>query len=79
MSGVQSVNGSEFNSSNCDIHKSLRIEKTDDKVLDTVIEIVKNSKELREGYKVKSLTLKWEDENEIKKTLEPRYQESNKG
>ena len=79
MAGVQSVNGSEFNSSNCDIHKSLRIEKIDDKVLDTVIEIVKNSKELREGYKVKSLTLKWEDENEIKKTLEPRYQESNKG
>ena len=60
-------NGSKFDTSKCDISKSIRIEETDEKVLDTVIEVIRNSKKLREQYKIKTLSPKWEDDKEIKK------------
>jgi len=62
-------NGRKFDTGECDVSKSLRIEETDEKVLNSVIDIVKNSKILREKYKTKNLSPKWEDEKEIKKRL----------
>lgn len=62
-------NGKKFDTHNCDISKSLRIEETDEKILDTVIDIVRNSSKLREEYKLKNLSPKWEDEKEIKKNI----------
>lgn len=57
------------NKSKCGIVKSLRIEETDDKILNTVIDVVRNSKILREEYKVKNLSPKWEDVRELKKKI----------
>jgi len=62
-------NGAKYNSSNCDIRKSLRIEETDEKVLQTVIEIIGESSKLREEYKIKNLSPKWENDKENKKNL----------
>jgi len=59
-------NGKKYNKTNCGIGKSLRIEETDEKVLDTVIEVIRNSKKLREEFKIKNLSPKWEDEKELK-------------
>ncbi len=62
-------NGRKFDTKNCDISKSLRIEETDEKVLDVVLEIVINSSKLREEYKIKSLSSRWEDEKKVKKNI----------
>jgi len=62
-------NGAKYNSSNCDISKSLRIEETDEKVLNTVIEIIGQSSKLREEYKIKNLSPKWENEKENRKNI----------
>lgn len=62
-------NGRKFDTKNCDISKSLRIEETDEKVLDVVIETVINSSKLREEYKIKSLSSRWEDEKKVKKSI----------
>jgi len=58
--------GKKYNKTNCGIGKSLRIEETDKKVLDTVIEVIRNSKKLREEFKIKNLSPKWDDEKELK-------------
>jgi len=62
-------NGRKFDTGKCDISRSLRIEETDKKVLDIVIELVRNSSKLREEYKIKNLSSKWEDEKKVKKNI----------
>ena len=62
-------NNQKYNTSNCGIGKSLRIEETDKKVLDTVIGVIKDSKKIREEFKIKNLSPKWENEKTIKKTI----------
>jgi len=59
-------NGKKKIEGDCDISKSLRIEETDEKVLNTVIDVVKNSINIRERYKIKNLSPKWEDEENIR-------------
>jgi site-specific DNA recombinase len=62
-------NKKKYNSSNCGIGKSLRMEETDKKVLDIVIKTVNESKKLREEYKIKHLIPLWDDEKELKKKI----------
>lgn len=59
-------NKEKFHSSKCSIEKSLRIEETDEKVFETIVEVIKNSKKIREQYKTLNLSPKWEDEKLIK-------------
>lgn len=59
----------KFDTKTCGVSKSLRIEETDEKVLDTIIEVIRNSNKIREEYKIKNLTPKWEDEVELKKRV----------
>jgi site-specific DNA recombinase len=46
---------------NCTLKKSLRIDETDQVLMDHLINILKESKRVRENFKVKSLTSKFED------------------
>jgi len=59
-------NKEKFHTSKCSIEKSLRIEETDEKVFETILEVIKNSKKIREHYKTLNLSPKWEDEKLLK-------------
>ena len=61
--------GGKYYPSHCLLTKSLRIEETDEKVLDTVIEVLQNSKRIREEFKIRNLSPKWDDEKELKKRI----------
>ena len=62
-------NNKKFDISDCSIGKSLRIEETDVKVFETIIDVIRNSKKIKEQYKTKNLTPKWEDETLLKKRI----------
>lgn len=62
-------NNKKFDISECSIGKSLRIEETDVKVFETIIDVIRNSKKIKEQYKTKNLTPKWEDETLLKKRI----------
>ena len=62
-------NKEKFNFDDCGLTKGLRTSSTDKVVLDKVLSILQTSKTIREEYKTKNLTPKWEDKNENKKHL----------
>jgi len=57
---------------NCSLKKSLRIKETDDLILHHLINIIKESKGIRENYKVKNLHPKFDEVKNLKKELEKR-------
>lgn len=63
-------NGKKYNPSHCGIGRSLIIEETDEKVLDTVIDIIRNSSKIREEFKIKNLSPRWDDEKDTKKRID---------
>jgi len=62
-------NNNKYNLPDCGIGKSLRIEETDEKVLDLVIKTVNESKKLREDFKTKNLIPLWDDEKKLKRKV----------
>ena len=52
---------------NCSLKRSLRITETDNEILNHIISIVKESKRIRENYKVKNLNPKFDEIDNIKK------------
>jgi len=57
---------------NCSLKKSLRIKETDDLIVHHMINIIKESKGIRENYKVKNLNPKFDEVKNLKKELEKR-------
>ncbi|MDA8629953.1 recombinase family protein, partial [Bacteroidia bacterium] len=53
--------------SNCTLKKSLRIEETDRVLLNHVIKVIKDSKKIREDYKLRNLIPKFEDSENLRK------------
>jgi site-specific DNA recombinase len=62
---------------NCTLKRSLRIEETDKKVLNHIISIIKDSKKVREEFKIKNLSSKFNEVENIKKELSRRNKELN--
>ena len=62
---------------NCTLKRSLRVKETDRKVLNHIISIIKESKKIREEFKVKSLSSKFNEIQNIKKELNRRNKELN--
>ena len=62
-------NKEKFKFDDCGLTKGLRTSSTDKVVLDKVLSTLQNSKTIREEYKKKNLTPKWEDEKVNKKNL----------
>ncbi|NVJ46387.1 MAG: recombinase family protein [Cytophagia bacterium] len=58
--------GDLIDSKNCPLKKSPRMEDLDEKVLDVVLNVIKDSKKIRENYKSKNLHPKFEEEKKIK-------------
>ena len=57
---------------NCTLKKSLRIVDTDKEILNHIISIIKDSKKVREKYKVKNLNPKFDEIKNIKKESDKR-------
>ena len=57
---------------NCTLKKSLRIEPTDSEIMNHITSIIKESKRVRENFKIKTLTPKFEDVKNIKKETDKR-------
>jgi len=57
---------------NCSLKKSLRMKETDELILHHLINIIKESKGIRENYKVKNLNPKFDEVKNLKKELEKR-------
>ncbi len=72
-------NSSKWNEKhhNCTLKRSLRVKETDRKVLNHIISIIKESKKIREEFKVKSLSSKFNEIQNIKKELNRRNKELN--
>jgi DNA invertase Pin-like site-specific DNA recombinase len=51
----------------CPMSKSLLMEETNEKVLDTLISLIKDSSIMREEFKKKYLGVKWEESSELKR------------
>lgn len=62
---------------NCTLKRSLRINETDEKVLNHIISIIKESKKVREEFKVKNLSSKFNEVDNIKKEFNRRNKELN--
>jgi DNA invertase Pin-like site-specific DNA recombinase len=62
-------NKEKFKFNDCGLTKGLRTSSTDKVVLDKVLSTLQTSKTIREEYKKKKLTPKWEDEGVNKKNL----------
>ena len=62
-------NNEKFDYEDCGLSKGLRTSTTDKIVIDKVLEILHESKTIREKYKGKNLTPKWEDESLNKKKI----------
>jgi hypothetical protein len=62
-------NKEKFKFDDCGLTKGLRTSSTDKVVLDKVLSTLQTSKTIREEYKKKKLTPKWEDEGVNKKNL----------
>ncbi len=57
---------------NCSLKRSLRVNETDTLILNHIIQIIKESKRIREDYKIKNLNPKFEEVKTITKELEKR-------
>ena len=57
---------------NCTLKKSLRIEPTDSEIMNHIISIIKESKRVRENFKVKTLSPKFDEVKNIKKEKDKR-------
>lgn len=62
---------------NCSLKKSLRVEETDTKVLKHILSIIKESRLVREKFKVQHLTPKFEEKENIKKIISRKTKELN--
>lgn len=56
----------------CSLKKSLRVEETDTQILNHLINIIKESKSVRENFKVKNLNPKFDEVKNLKKESEKR-------
>jgi site-specific DNA recombinase len=56
----------------CSLKKSLRVDETDTQVLNHIISIIKESKRVRENFKVKNLNPKFEEVKNLKKESQKR-------
>ena len=63
-------NGKNYNKTNCKLKRSLEIDETDETVLDNITEILKKSSNIREQYKLKNLSPKWEDKENNRKRID---------
>lgn len=57
---------------NCSLKKSLRVQETDFMILEHLIQIIKESKRVREDFKVQNLNPKFEEVKNTKKELDKR-------
>ena len=57
---------------NCTLKKSLRVEPTDSEIMNHIISIIKESKRVRENFKVKTLSPKFDEVKNIKKEKDKR-------
>ncbi len=57
---------------NCTLKKSLRIPSTDSEIMNHIILIIKESKRVRENFKVKTLNPKFDEVKNIKKEKDKR-------
>ena len=58
-----------YNKTNCKMKRSLNIVETDEKILDKIIDIITKSSIVREKYKIKYLSPKWDSETNNSKRL----------
>ena len=58
-----------YNKTNCKMKRSLNIVETDEKILDKIIDIITKSSIVREKYKIKNLSPKWDSETKNSKRL----------
>ena len=58
-----------YNKTNCKMKRSLNIVETDEKILDKIIDIITKSSIVREKYKIKYLSPKWDSETKNSKRL----------
>ena len=58
-----------YNKTNCKMKRSLNIVETDEKILDKIIDIITKSSIVREKYKIKDLSPKWDSETKNSKRL----------
>jgi len=58
--------GEKMDLKNCPLKKSPRMEILDEKIIDSVIEVIKNSKRIREDYKIKNLQPKFDEEKNVR-------------
>ena len=57
---------------NCTLKRSLRVNETDSLILNHIIEIIKESKKIREDFKIKNLNPKFEEVKSVKRELDKR-------
>lgn len=57
---------------NCSLKRSLRVDETDTLILNHLIEIIRESKKIREDYKVRNLNPKFEEVSNLKRELDKR-------
>lgn len=62
--------GDKIPTKDCVLKKSPRMEELDEKVLDIVLKELKESKKIRENYKIKNLQPKFEDNEKVRKQIE---------
>jgi len=77
--------GNKIDHKNCPLKKSPRMEEIDDKVFDVVVGVLKESKTIREDFKLKNLKPKFEDKEnnrllieDLKRKLREKNLEKNK-
>ena len=58
-----------YNKTNCKMKRSLNIIETDEKILNKIIDIISNSSIVREKYKIKDLSPKWDSDTKNSKRL----------
>ena len=63
---------------NCSLKKSLRVEETDTIILNNLISVIKESKRVRENFKVKNLNPKFDEVKNLKKETDKRIKYINK-
>lgn len=72
--------GEKIDLKTCPIKKSPRMEELDEKVLNVVLDVIKDSKKIREEYKLKNLKPKFEEEEKVRvqrETLERKLRTKN--
>jgi DNA invertase Pin-like site-specific DNA recombinase len=62
--------GEKIDHKNCPLKKSPRMEDIDEKVFDIVVDVLKDSKTIRENYKINNLKPKFEDKETTRKLID---------